>query len=276
MAGGGGARRPAHARHGGAARPAGARMSLIADHLAEGRQRTLALLAPFDDAFLTAQHSPIMSPLVWDLAHIGNYEDIWLVRALGGTGVAPQHDDLYDAFRHPRRDRPALPLLTPVEARAYIDEVRDRALALADGAARPDDERLLVDDFVYGMVIQHEHQHDETMLATIQLSGVPYAVRNGPRPVREREREMELVAGGVVTIGTSGDRWVYDNERPRHEVELDPFWIDATPVTNAAYAEFVADGGYDDPRHWTVDGWAWRTDTGATAPLFWHDDGTVL
>ena len=146
---------------------------MINDELDECRRRTLGLLAAFDDEFLTAQHSPLMSPLAWDLAHVGNYEDLWLVRALGHDGVAPHLDDLYDAFRHPRRDRPTLPLLSPTDARAYIEEVRSRALSiLDDGSARADDPRLLDDGFVYGMVIQHEHQHDETMLATIQLSDV--------------------------------------------------------------------------------------------------------
>ena len=88
-------------------------MSVIVDHLNAARQRTLDLLAPFDDDFLTAQHSPLMSPLAWDLAHIGNYEDQWLVRSLGGDGVGPQHDELYDAFRHPRADRPTLPYSAP-------------------------------------------------------------------------------------------------------------------------------------------------------------------
>src|SRR3954471_2362239 len=115
----------ADARHAHPSWIVGVRVSLIAEHLDEGRRRTLDLLAPFDDTFLEAQHSPIMSPLVWDLAHVGNYEDLWLVRALGGRAVAPQHDDLYDAFRHPRADRPSLSLLSPAAARSYITEVRD-------------------------------------------------------------------------------------------------------------------------------------------------------
>jgi iron(II)-dependent oxidoreductase len=196
------------------------------------------------------------------------------VRALGGAPVAAQHDDLYDAFRHPRKDRPSLPLLSPEQARAYIDEVRDHTLALADGAAHPDDDRLLVDDFVYGMVIQHEHQHDETMLATIQLSGRPYHGAGGPQPVCARD--MVFVDGGVATLGTSDEAWAYDNERPAYEVELDAFWIDASPVTNAAYATFIADGGYRDERLWSDDGWAWRNESGVTGPLFWNDDGTLM
>src|SRR5215468_1962176 len=135
----------------------------ITSALEAGRQRTLGLLEPFDDDFLRAQHSTLMSPLVWDLAHVGNYEELWLVRSLGGDAFRPDLDDLYDAFRHPRAGRPALPLLSPSDARSYIAAVRELALEFADDPS-----------FVHRMVVQHEHQHDETMLATIQLSGVEY------------------------------------------------------------------------------------------------------
>src|SRR5260370_16737250 len=78
------------------------------------RRRTKELLDPLDDPSLVRQHSRLMSPLVWDLAHVGNYEDLWLVRAAGGRpGVDPSVDGLYDAFRHPPPNPPPLPLLTP-------------------------------------------------------------------------------------------------------------------------------------------------------------------
>src|SRR3954469_385023 len=110
----------------------------IVEELTAVRARSFGLLDPLEPDALVRQHSPLMSPLVWDLAHVGNYEDLWLVRALGGDPVGAHLDDLYDAFRHPRPERPALPLLDPASARAYIDEVRHRALALLDGdAARP-------------------------------------------------------------------------------------------------------------------------------------------
>jgi len=250
-------------------------MSVIVDELTRARERTLDLLAPFDDEFLTAQHSPLMSPLAWDLAHIGNYEDQWLVRALGDNGVAPQLDDLYDAFLHPRAERPELPLLSPSQAKTYVAEVRERTLKLFEqGAATPNDPRLLDDGFVYGMVIQHEHQHDETMLATIQLSGVQTGAGGGP--ARTSSDGMELIDGGASVIGTSTEPWAYDNERPAHEIELPPFWIDTAPVTNGTYAEFIADGGYEDEGLWHPDGWAWRKSEHATAPLFWDGDGSVL
>ena len=74
-----------------------------------------------------------MSPLVWDLAHIGNQEELWLVRDVGGREpLRPDIDELYDAFQHPRASRVELPLLTPPEARAYVAEVRDKALDVLD------------------------------------------------------------------------------------------------------------------------------------------------
>ncbi len=245
------------------------------------RQRTLDLLDPFDDTQLRAQHSPLMSPLVWDLAHVGNFEDQWLVRALGGTGVGPHHDDLYDAFRHPRPDRPALPLLGPAEARRYLAEVRDGALERL-AARTGDDDPLLIDAFVHRMVVQHEHQHDETMLATIALMGPAGAaggiggiatapVETPPPAVRPRQ---VLVPAGSFSMGTDLDPWAYDNERPSRTVDVDAFWIDATPVSNQAYLEFVEAGGYDDPRWWSEAGWAWCRAEGAVSPLFWSGRGS--
>src|SRR3954447_16715305 len=223
----------------------------LAAALDAGRQRTLDLLAPFDDDFLRAQHSPLMSPLVWDLAHVGNYEEIWLVRSLGGDAIRPDIDDLYDAFRHPRAGRPTLPLLSPDEARSYIAEVRERASEFVDEPS-----------FVHRMVVQHEHQHDETMLATIQLSGVEYEppFTDSARVLGHQmpENALKVVAGGVTVggggaavVGTSDDPWAYDNERPAHEVHLAPFEIDRAPVRNGEFLHFIAAGGYDDPRLWT-------------------------
>src|SRR5215213_2071535 len=97
----------------------------VASDLEAVRRRSLELLDPLDDERLRRQHSPLMSPLVWDLAHVGNYEELWLLReAAGAAPIDPCLDDLYDAFRHPRPNRRALPLLGPAEAKRYIAEVR--------------------------------------------------------------------------------------------------------------------------------------------------------
>jgi iron(II)-dependent oxidoreductase len=265
--------------------------SSVVAGLTEVRERTLGLLEPLSDLDLRRQHSPLMSPLVWDLAHVANYEDQWLVRAITGSAPdRPELDDLYDAFKHLRRDRPTLPILGPDAARAYAASVRARAL---DVLAELDLEaaRLTTDAYVHGMVIQHEHQHDETILATLQLMGAPGYRPGGPGPGsagavrpgggaasagRAVGRSEVLLPGGPFELGTSSAVWALDNERPSVEVDVPPFWLDRTPVTNAAYAEFMADGGYDEPHWWTPEGWAWRQEAGLVSPQFWSPDASLI
>ena len=253
--------------------------AVVRRELAAARRRSLALLDPLSDLDQRRQHSPLMAPLAWDLGHVANYEEQWLVRALGGVAPgAGRHDldDVYDAFRHPRPTRPSLPFLGPAEARAYAEAVRDAALELLDRADLGPAEPLLDAAFVYGMVAQHEHQHDETMLATRQLmgEGAPALEGAAPPPPGQPVRPDEvLVPAGTYPIGTDLDRWAYDNERPAHAVELAAFRIDATPVTCRRYLDFVEAGGYGERRWWSEEGWAWCRREGARAPLFWRDEG---
>src|SRR5580765_5343989 len=105
----------------------------VAEVLTRARARSAVLTDAVDDDDLVRQHSPLMSPLVWDLAHIGNQEELWLVRDVGGREpVRKDIDQLYDAFQHPRASRPSLPLLGPSEARAYVRQVRDKVLDVLD------------------------------------------------------------------------------------------------------------------------------------------------
>jgi gamma-glutamyl hercynylcysteine S-oxide synthase len=246
----------------------------IAGELSAARERTTYLTTVVDDADLIRQHSPLMSPLVWDLAHVANQEELWLLREVGGrTPLHPEIDPLYDAFEHPRAQRPTLPLLAPGEARGYGHEVRGRVMDLLE-KSRFSGTRLTDGGFAFGMIAQHEQQHDETMLATHQLRTGPPVLSAPPPPPAPADavtlpREV-LVPGGPFTMGTSSEPWALDNERPAHVVDVPPFYLDTTPVTNAAYAEFIAAGGYDDPRWWTADGWAHRQRAGLEAPLFWR------
>ena len=271
-------------------------MSVTRDEIARSleavRSRTLALADALTEDEQREQWSPLMSPVVWDLAHVGNYEEIWLQRALGGPEAEhPGYDDLYDAFKHKRADRPSLPLLGPAEARRYVAAVRERVLDRLSSLPGDDPfaaggDRLLDGAFVYGMVVQHEHQHDETILATRQLMGEAATPPVGTTPAPAASSApgpapggQVLVPGGRVTLGTDLDAWAYDNERPAHEVEVAPFLLDVTPVTNEAYLAFVDDGGYDAERWWKPEGWAWRHQAGLVAPQFGSrgaDGGPVL
>jgi iron(II)-dependent oxidoreductase len=246
----------------------------VAEQLRRARDRSVALTDAVDDADLVRQHSKLMSPLVWDLAHIGNQEELWLVRDVGAREpVRSDIDEMYDAFQHPRADRPALPLLDPGQARAYVGEVRDKVLDILERSPL-EGRRLVHDGFAFGMIVQHEQQHDETMLATHQLrSGAPVLHAPAPPPGRRLPAAEVLVPAGSFAMGTDIDPWALDNERPAHDVHVDAFLIDTAPVTNAAYEEFIAAGGYDDERWWSEEGWAYRVKADLTAPRFWVRDG---
>jgi len=247
----------------------------VAAELGRTRARSEALTGAVADTELIRQHSPIMSPLVWDFAHIGNQEELWLVRDVGGRDpVRADIDHLYDAFKHPRPNRPALPLLDPAQTRRYLGEVRTKVLDVLDGAPL-EGRRLVEHGFAFGMIVQHEQQHDETMLATHQLRVGPAALHApAPRPERSAGLPAEmLIPAGEFTMGTSTEPWALDNERPAHRAHTGAYWLDTTPVTNRDYQRFLADGGYDNPRWWSERGWAHRCEAGLVAPLFWSLDG---
>ena len=244
----------------------------IARSLEQARVRTLGL-TEIDERELTAQHSELMSPLVWDLAHIGQQEDLWLLR--GGDATAQgllscRIEQLYDAFEHPRARRVDLPLLTPIEARSFIADVRGRVL---DGLERADG-----DLFPYAMVEQHEQQHVETMLATHQLrQGAPVLGPGAPVPRgRLVPADPVLVPAGPFVLGVDAadEPWSLDNERPAHVVDLPAFRIGRVPVSNGEWRSFIDDGGYADPRWWSERGWQHRLDAGLERPLNWSADGS--
>ncbi|WP_052866712.1 ergothioneine biosynthesis protein EgtB [Streptomyces niger] len=246
-----------------------------ASALLAARARTHTLTTCVDEPDLTAQHSPLMSPLVWDLAHIGNQEEQWLMRAVGGLeALRPEIDSVYDAFEHPRAERPSLPLLPPAEAHSYVAEVRGRVLDVLEKTPLRGD-RLVEQAFAFGMVAQHEQQHDETMLITHQLRRGPAALTAPPPPDTSGgvvEAEV-LVPAGHFTMGTSSEPWALDNERPAHHRLLPAFHIDTVPVSNAAYLRFVEDGGYREPRWWAPEGWRMVCENNLKAPLFWRHEG---
>ena len=243
----------------------------IAARLAEARERTLELIEPLDDDQLNAVHSPILSPLAWDLGHIANFEELWLVQTIGGC--EPLNGELgrfYDAIENPRRSRGELPILRDVELRAYMADVRERTLEVLDTLdLGPDaEDPLLRDGFVYELLLAHEQQHNETMLQLLQLvEGYRPPRASGTEPVAGDE-EMVAIAGGEHEIGAADAGFAYDNERPRHPVELAPFEIDRTPVSNRAYTRFMEATGAEPPQYWERDGEGWvDTSRAGRAPI---------
>ncbi len=214
------------------------------------RQRTLRLVCHLSEADLRACHSPIMSPLVWDLAHIAAHEDLWLCHRHAGLGLLrPELAETYDAFETPRALRGGMRLLPPEETFQYMAEVRERALKVADSAG-------VGDGFLHRLVARHELQHTETMLQTMALADLLPETPSMPSVSDHDDRWVEI-DGGAFSIGAQPHAFSYDNERPRHQVQLKAFRISAVPVSVQEWREFEEEGGCECRSLWSQRGWEW-------------------
>lgn len=246
----------------------------LAQKLEEARERTRLLLAPVSNADLAAQHDPIMSPPIWDYGHIGNYEELWLLDKAFGKGLSDREVfDMYDASLHPREERPSLNLLDRRDADRYLAAIRKAVLEALEEADLEGDDPLLSDGFVYNMILQHEAQHNETMLQTFQLMPgwgyrpEPHIDLPTGNPPRE---EMTFIPGGTFLMGTTDRNVALDNERDEHERRVPSFYLDTTPVTNRAFQEFVEAGGYEREYLWEPKGWRWKEEENISTPKHWY------
>src|SRR3954470_12551281 len=208
----------------------------ILDAMQAVRRRTFDLVGHLSVAELERQVDPIMSPLVWDLAHIAAYEDLWLVHRFAGRPLLrPELAARYDAFETPRSVRGEIELLDTAGARAYLEEVRARALETLEGREP--------DPVINERVIRHELQHTETMRQAMEIGGLLppgepalHALDGGD--------DWVTVPAGPFRMGAGNGAFSYDNERPAHRLDVAGFRIAKRPVTNATWMHFCEGGGY--------------------------------
>lgn len=236
------------------------------------RARTHALVAALDDEQLKRSPSALLGPIAWDLGHIANFAERWVAAANRRRRAESPADRFFDPIQQPRaaRARLALPnrdrLLT---ALAHSDTAMRRLLH--HGALNPSDP-LLARGYLFAMLAQHEAQHAETMLQSVQRLECAYEPldRDSP-PIAQRRVQHDAlrVPGGTFLMGTDDTAVAYDNERPAHRIDLPAYRIDPHPISNAQYLAFVRDDGYDRPALWTPAGWAWRQTLTHAHPAQW-------
>jgi ergothioneine biosynthesis protein EgtB len=243
------------------------------------RDRTVALTEPLSAEDCCVQSMADASPAKWHLGHT-----TWFFE----TFILERHEDrfkpYFDAFRilfnsyynaigekHPRPQRGLLtrPSLSHVlDYRRNVDARMERLLSHATPAAV----RELT---VLGM--NHEQQHQELILTDVKhlFSLNPLrpvyldtAATASGAPAVLAWHDFE---GGVASIGYSGEGFCYDNETPRHQVLLAPYQLASRLVTNGEYGNFIAAGGYEDPRFWLSDGWDWRGAQKRRRPCYWRE-----
>jgi iron(II)-dependent oxidoreductase len=249
-----------------------------------------------------------MSPLLWDLGHIADFERLWLIDAVEGRSEA-RLEERFDALDTPRNARAGLELPDKATALAALERVRRDTLALLQAARLDGGDPLLRDGYVYRMVMQHEAQHQETMLQALDLPEEGWGYerarngvtdqdaaaasdlatrRNAPmnqgrgddRGAAPAERTIDdtervRIAAGAFDMGTDDRTRAYDNERGRHRVKLPVFEIERYPVSNRRWCAFIDEGGYQGDELWSREGRDWRDEAGAAHPQGWRREDDV-
>jgi iron(II)-dependent oxidoreductase len=232
----------------------------IVDAMEHVRRRTFGLVGHLSAAELERQVDPIMSPLVWDLAHIAAYEDLWLVHRFARQPLLrPDLAARYDAFETPRTVRGEIEILDTAGAHAYLAEVRERVHQSMNGRGP--------DPVLHEMVLRHELQHTETMRQAMEIGGLLPAGEPTLRALDgATDDEWVTVPGGPFRMGAPDGVFAYDNERPAHDVDVPAFRIGRRPVTNGTWMRFVEGGGYERREWWSDEGWAWKEEYDITHP----------
>lgn len=256
----------------------------LIEALEEARQRTLELVDDLSDEQLIGRRLRIVNPLRWEIGHVAWFQEFWILRHLGGLPpILNQGDDLYDSARVAHDTRWDLPLLSRSKTLEYMKRVLDRVCDLSDHRRR---EALDGYDEPYflQLVLFHEQMHAEAITYTRQTLFYPPPrlglARAGAGKVQNVDAKVSgdaFVPGGKFVLGCSGDAtFAFDNEQQPHMVEVLPFSISKTAVTNAEFAGFVEEGGYRRRELWCDEGWQWRQDAGAEHPVYWQRESNGL
>lgn len=215
-----------------------------------------------------------LNPPLWSLGHVGWYQEHWISRnvqrqrgeqadgtALRLASIEPFADEWYDPALVPHGARWHLPLPHAQATRQYLADTLETTLELLEHT--DDTDQAL---YFFRLALFHEDMQCETFAELSQTLGFDAGLL--PALHTYAARPAITVPATRWRLGSPPEGFAYDNERPAHEHAVPEFEIDAQPVTWAQYAEFVEDGGYDDERQWSGEGWAWVQREGRRTPRY--------
>ncbi|MDN3520362.1 selenoneine synthase SenA [Halomonas ramblicola] len=243
----------------------------LAAMLIDARQRSLALMQDILEARDLGPRLAIVNPPLWELGHLGFFHDHF---ALRGLHELPDYqlagaDRLYDSSSIAHDDRWSLPLPSREETLDYLSRVQQAMLERL-----PDGDASAAQSYVYQLTTLHEDMHGEAFLYTRQTLGDPPPALGTPpkgHPAAGALPGDVDIPGGRHRLGSDATLpFRFDNEKPPLEVEVAPFSIARAPVTNADFAAFVDDGGYQRRELWSEAGWQWRERQALQAPVYWR------
>ena len=253
-------------------------VALLSSWVADARRRTIDLARSLGPDELFGPRLAIVNPPLWELGHVAWFQERWVLRhAAGRAPFRADVDALYDSIAIPHDTRWSLPLPSIEDTAAYL---RATSAVVLDAAPRlPERDRYFVE-----LTVKHEDMHAEAMAFSRQTLGWRAPSLHGPateggRPPGQPAGTGDLpgdarVPGGRFLLGSAPEEaFVFDNEKWAHEVSIEPFSIARAPVTQAAFAAFVGEGGYRRRELWSDAGWRWRAAAGAEAPVHWRKEG---
>lgn len=267
----------------------------IARQMREARAATLALFDLVREEDLHRSPGGGFRPVIWHLAHVGVFESYWLAQKIGGENAPDErYERIFDPIKTPREQSKELPSRDEMES--YLARVRESALRCLERVEFDERDPLLREAYVFDLVLEHEHQHQETLAYLLhlldpekktrprELTGSAHAARAiRPDASLKTDRDsaadaptngaMATVPAGSFVMGSPWDAFAYDNELPSHEVLVPEFRLDLLPTTNEEYSLFIAEGGYRRREWWTDEGWAWRERENWECPLYWTREG---
>ncbi len=257
-----------------------ARPQQLAEALQDARNYTLRLFdccagAGFD-ALSRVPHIATINPPLWELGHIAWFAEWFILREAGSSHPADAEraslitrgDDWFDSNLVSHRSRWTLDLPSSGALKTYCNEVLDRVLDKLSREAGTD-EAL----YPYRLALAHEDMHGEALLITLQTLGVEVPLALSRDEPSHTPGAAMSYPGGTIMLGAQQGGFTFDNERHAHQCYVAPFELDSGPVTNGQFAEFMADGGYQNRQFWSVAGSAWLMQQERSSPRYWQRDG---
>jgi gamma-glutamyl hercynylcysteine S-oxide synthase len=250
----------------------------LAGMLADTRERTLELVSDLTDEQMMGPKLRIVNPPLWEIGHLAWFQELWVLRRNDengsfsyGPSVLENADELYNSMEVAHDTRWDLPLLSREDTLTYMQRILDETLHKLNTEG-PTDKNT----YFALLATFHEDMHGEAFTYTRHTHGLsappisdydPSLLKGQPTGPFEGDAE---IPGVQFMLGATPDLpFVFDNEKWAHRVEVAPFKMARAPVTNAEFASFVDDGGYERRELWSDEGWAWRESVSAEHPVYW-------
>lgn len=246
--------------------------STLRTWIRDARTTTLELIADLSDEQLRVAKLPIVNPLDWEVGHVAYFQELFALREIDGRDLIIEGaDQLFDSIEIDHEVRWDLALPSRNKLVAYLNQIRDDLIATI-----PDPTANRAHWYRQLLSVFHEDMHDEALSYTRQTMGYSQPKLSLPLDTNKCDAGPltgdVFIAGGRFRLGAeqNEERFVFDNEQWAHEVDVNPYAIARAPVTQAEFAAFVDDGGYQQRRLWSDEGWSWRKTVQAEHPMYWR------